>query len=434
MSPAAKIRTRTTGRAFRTRTTGRALLPLGLALAAACGPVGSSAPEDELDTAVAERAIVNGTTMTEPQMRGTGLAALYHFDPIQGRWFKRPCSATIIYSVGGSSLVMTARHCVTDDTEVTGNPLPASSVKILPAISAGLADPNPPVDAVTAASIFTHPSRVGVAGTNWDLAFVRVNADWSSRVSLRLGFYLGTPMSLPNTSIWAYGYGINVNDWSCQTTGDTVTNGAGIARISSPFTITFGNRVGDGGAYRHGNSNGADQKVICGDSGGPDIAAFGASGTIWYHLTGVHSGATASESLSTVVSALYAQNFLGGLLLSPLTAPTTVVGQQGNFAIGVTAGSSQQKRFVYRQDNRQIRTSSSTSSTCFGRGTRSDGTIGGVFASCTIATAQQWELAPDLRIRNVASGECLTYAAGGRLDLATCGTAVAQRFVFHVQP
>src|SRR5207247_953281 len=176
----------------------------------------------------------------------------------------------------------------------------------------------PPAAAVTAFSVAAMPVTSDISFAR-DLALVTVNADWSANVQGRGGLYIADPAGLAGKQTFSYGYGINVDDPNCFDNASSTT-GAGVARFGGTFKILSGQRVGGAGSYDLENSDFVGQKVICGDSGGPDIMPLGPPSNVWYHLLGVHSLGT--SILSNTVPSLWFQTQLGGLFVTSHDLPS----------------------------------------------------------------------------------------------------------------
>jgi hypothetical protein len=388
--------------------------------------------DDGESVAATTSPIVNGTVMTQTEVTNRGLAALYdkvYKSDGTSSWFPRPCSAIILTSSGGVSKVLTARHCVTRDVSINGTPVVGADVRVIATAAPGMANPNPPAGAITASAVTAMPTTT--ADRNRDLAVVTVNANWSANVAARPAVLIANPSTLVGKDLIAYGYGMNINNWSCPTTGST---GAGTARKASPFTITSGAAASDGGSYRYTNSNSSGQVLICGDSGGPDIAFLGIELT-WDHITGVHSGADSTIVISTA-TAKWLQDTLGGLYMSSYwdrnrDAGISVNGPATQLFLYSTSLAGNISRLKYDLTTKRL--------TATANGLCLDSTAS--LVTCSSSTSQQWNTsAANMRLVNVSTGKCLThFGTGGTLLMQACATTgtieafARQMFAFHPQ-
>jgi len=291
-----------------------------------------------------------------------------------------------------------------------------------------MANPNPPAGAIAASAVTAMPTTT--ADRKRDLAIVTVNANWSANVSARPAVLVANPSTLVGKDLIAYGYGMSINNWSCPTTGST---GAGIARKASPFTVTSGSAASDGGSYVFANSNSSGQVLICGDSGGPDIAFLGIELT-WDHIIGVHSGANSSTVESTA-TAKWLQDTLGGLYVSSLwdrnrDAGIFFNGPATQLFLYSTSLTGNISRLKYDLTTKRL--------TATANGLCLDSTAS--LVTCSSSTSQQWNTsASTLRLVNVSSGKCLTHSGTGTLLMQACATTgtieafARQMFAFHPQ-
>jgi hypothetical protein len=231
----------------------------------------------------------------------------------------------LLKSVAGFSYVMTARHCVTTDFGVSGPLVSPSKIRVQFGARPGLAAPNPPATAVVADDIQGMPvTTVGPEAR--DVAIVRVRANWGPFVK-KHGFAVAAPNTYNSLPFYAFGYGISTFDTNCYNhSQNTVTTGAGTARLGGPFTAVqgsapFAERLA-GGFYRYVNSNGGNppQSIICGDSGGPDFIPLAGA----WQILGVHSTGTLapSELAGSTAAGRWVQESIGGLYLTPDSMPT----------------------------------------------------------------------------------------------------------------
>lgn len=420
------IQTRAIG--FRVGVTAVSALSVALT---ACGGVSD---DDAQNTAATESPIVNGTVLSQSEVTARGLAALYHkqYNPDGSSfWWPRPCSSTIVRSINGVSLVLTARHCVTRDGSVNGTPLAATDLRIIATAAPGPANPNPPSGTLTPASVQTMPAGTSAMG---DMAIVTVNTNWSANVAARQAVLVADPSTLTGLYLTAYGYGINVADWNCFDNPSSIT-GAGIARSGWPFKITGGSASGDGGYYTYTNSNSSGQAAICGDSGGPDMINFGVNNITWRTVLGAHSGADSTTG-DSAATAKWFEDTLGGLYMSSLWDPNRDAGLYFNgpatqlwlYSVSQTPGNV--SRVKYYQATKQL--IATANGLCMDSATN--------LVTCNGSTGQQWKFnAKYSQLTNVATGQCLAhYSTGTLLTQACLGVSATeafarQEFAFHPQ-
>ena len=381
------------------------------------------------------------------------MAAIYHPDLDDGfTWFPRPCSGTIIYSKDNFSWVLTARHCVTTDGTIGGPIAPLSNLRVLPGPNPGLVTQTPPAPpAPPAASV--QAGGVLAMSTQGDMAIVGVARNWEALVT-RFGMWLANPQSLVQRQVQftAFGYGLKDFDTGCFDHMHPVNTGAGVARYGGPFTVVGGGGVSqanqESSSYQFTNSSPSGQSIICGDSGGGDIASLGADqGSTWIHLLGVHSGITDSPSdfAVTQTSVRWLQSQFGGFYLSPDSIGTVPrglgTGANANVTrtatgdgVWVVPAPTSADRWGYDPFTQRISLSAS-SSTCLAP----SGGVGSavVQRACADVAAQRWSFGADRRLVNVALGSCLT-TSGQFLSTAVCDDSSpnswTQMWAFHVQP
>jgi hypothetical protein len=391
------------------------LLP---ALLAACG---AEEADEAID--VAGGAIVGGTTLTSGQLTTYGLVALYHRDGPSAPWFTRPCSAVILRSSGGVSKVLTARHCVTVGGAIDGTPVFPSDLRLIPAVSPGIANPNPPSGTVTPASI-TLMTTSGTSQSYHDMAIVTVNVDWSSRVASKQGILVRNPSTMAGDDepLLAFGYGLSIDDQQCF--GDPAhTTGAGTARFGGPFEPSSGSIAGSGATYVYPNLSPTGQKVICGDSGGPDIGWLGDDDFTWAHVVGVHSAGT--TNMTNTATGKWLQDQLGGVYLSSYWDRTKNVAANGTTGLQILPASSG-IQLKYYADTQQIIAVSANK--CL--------TSSLTLATCSTSTSQKWT-GSNQRLGAVSGGGCLTHAGTGTLALQACSSTAEmsqrQMWAWHPQ-
>ena len=413
---------------------------LGFVAVISAGALGCSSEAADVasdSVSVEPSEIANGSTAGQSVSQFYGMAAIYH--PDDGfTFFPRPCSGTIFFSANNFTWILTARHCVTANAGIDGPLVNPSALRVLPGPNPGIANPNPPAAAVPAAAILAMSPAS-------DMAMVGVARNWEALVT-RFGMWVAAPQVLAQAQVQvtAFGYGINVFDTGCF--GQPVTTGAGVARFGGPFTISSGGTAfqanQEASSYSFVNSSPSGQSVICGDSGGSDIAALGSSST-WVHLLGVHSGIDPSPggTATTQTSIRWLQSQFSGFYLSPdqvLSIPRGFfTGANANVtrfptgnSLWVVAAPSAADRWGYDPFTQRISLSGSTSS-CMAP----SGGVGSsvVFEACADVPRQRWTFGADRRFVNVALGSCLT-TSGAFLSNAACDSSASQKWALHAQP
>lgn len=413
----------------------------GLALAG-LAVAGCAAPEAGEQTGNSAEELVNGTPVTQATENSLGLVALYHPVPNGTDWFPRPCSAIIIRSefdstLGWTSWVLTARHCLTVDNTITGTPRDPSSFRVIAAIAPGPALPTPPASAITPSQI-TVPSIFPpdtVSSPVFDLGLVRVQANWSSFVATKRGLWAGPASSLVGRTVTSYGYGIDQN-LPCQISGGPPfeSHGAGVAR-SGVFTITGSSGPTSGySSINLQNPNNANpaQLIICGDSGGPDLATFGSIFTGVNYIVGVHSTGIVNPATSALPS-LFVSQVLGGMFLkvdSETGKDLDLFGDQS--ALIFSPAGTAATRFQVNPSNLTIGDTNH-----FGQCLGVNGSTLQM-QSCNGTTAQQWNYNLTTRqFVNVATNKCLhdqVTPFGSSAVIATCSSSVTnQRWTISAQ-
>jgi len=408
-------------------------------VASACGGYENDA---RTDTETINSAIYQGINISQSELDNSGLVALYHpRDPDFPNFWPRPCSAVIVKSTGGVSTIVTARHCLTTNNEVTGDTLiDPSRLRLVRTLSPGVANPNPPAGGITPFAV------VEKGGLRDDIAMVLASVDWKPIADKRIGMWVGDPHNLVGTQFTAYGYGINSNDGSCTTNGN-ITTGAGVARSGSAFTVTQGQTWdgigGDGQPHRylHNATSTGGQAVFCGDSGGPDEGFI--STTPGRTLLGVHeTGAGTVDDVESTAFDLYLQYAVGGLYLTPNSQRTSdnLVGVNVNDdprALKMVARTSNDKLTVtYDVPTKLLLIEGGWS--CFSAATGS----AALAADCNYGDSNQvWTVHTNGQLTN-GTGKCLT-AGSSSLVLGPCITRdftghivipASTTWLFHPQP
>jgi hypothetical protein len=402
----------------------------------------SEAPSETVEAT--EMAISAGRDLSQFEVNFYGLVALYHPSHGGGGGFAaRPCSAAILNSTGGRSIVLTARHCVTTDGSTSGPLVAANTLRLSPKASPGAA--GPPSDAVTPRAVFADAYYPDCFEYAQDSALIYVDADWSANVASRLGVWLGGPDRSGTAVDEAMGYGWNIvpDIWDCAA-NPSGEYGAGTARASMSFqrSAPYGFRCTSVLQWFYGfpEPNAANNRIMCGDSGGPDFVDMVFSeGYSVEHLLGVHSGMNLSVAYSAGIG-LPIQQALGGMFLSPLKtghtfnlsrAPSShlvrLVSNSGG--AGTTWIYNWATQHIYDPSQEDI-----DQDWCL----ELVPTTKRVTATlCSGASTQKWYLDPTLRIRSQsATGLCLTAPTGEVfLTVSTCADLPErQGWVFHPQP
>jgi hypothetical protein len=393
------------------------LLPVCLA---ACGEV-----DEPVDGETA--AIIGGTALTETQARTYALAAVFSRAGAGQAWWPRPCSGVILRSSGGVSDVLTARHCITVDGSINGTPLAVSNLRVMAGADVRMSNGNPPAGALTPTFVEAMRTTIGTIDHH-DMALIRVNADWSNRVTARQGILVRNPSTLADDEepLLAFGYGITV---AADCNSPSVTTGAGIARFGGPFIPLSGNVSGQGAMYTYLDDSPTHQATSCGDSGGPDIGWLGSDDFTWPHVVGVHSGNLGTNEICTATG-YWLQLALNGVYLSSYLERTKNVALLGTNQLQVLAASSS-SAVIMRYDpfTKQILVIGSSSARCL--------TSSLTLVSCTGAATERWTISRSQRIVSDAALLCLTHSGTSGIALQTCGssadTAQRQMWAWHPQ-
>jgi hypothetical protein len=243
--------------------------------------------------------------------------------------------------------------------------------------------------------------------------------------------WVGPPSALVGFKARSIGYGINKYDNKCGS--DMSTEGAGTARYADGFFIQTASDpfAGlQGGFYGLTNPNNPNsmQRLICGDSGGPDFTLIGGTWTgISVHSTGIDENPAISTSTNT-----FAQDALGGVFLSSAGAPNmNVAVNQSTFAVSLHDDLTAPTGSALHFDPETHRISLQGQSRCL-----TPGSPVSMSATCSTAANQRWTLAGDGRIISNFASTCLT-VSGTNVVTTTCANGLTveanQFWTFHPQ-
>jgi hypothetical protein len=389
----------------------------------------------EDDVATEQSELISNITVSENEAAQRGLVAIYHPKLPEFAIQPRPCSGVIVRSSGGQSIVLTARHCVTLDGLTGGVVASPSQIRFVPGASPGRArcpwpqtscpNPTPPASSIAASAIVDF-------GPDRDIVVVTVPADWSSIANNRLGLYIGRTDALMNRQLSAYGYGINNLVTNCNDLPWSVS-GAGTARVGT-FVI---NEVSSGAnpiQYRYAIPNLQDQRIMCGDSGGPDQADLWGN---WRYILGIHSSGI-SFSAKSIAFDLPVQQAMGGVFLSVRKIGSASVPELKNVAVGAggkilmaPSANAQVAAVMYDVPNRRILFGGS----CMGARLNAQGQNEPFVTMCNASDPQQqWLFDPSTEIRNLGIGQCMTALSDSNVALSPCNVYDdRQRRLFHPQ-
>jgi hypothetical protein len=391
------------------------------ATASGCGNEGGARADPPVR---ATSAIVQGWTMTDDQVNTWGLIGIYHLEVATNTWFPRPCSAEVLRSMNGVSWVLTARHCVTDNHQIGGNVTSTDNLELisgaqLPILSAGQA---PPDAAVNPSNIITMDA-ISDSDYYHDMALVVVNASWPALVSYPKGLWVGDPPSLSRREFNAFGYGVSDPNLDCAHAPYPSTT-AGTARYGGLFSVDSVLNSTTGAYYQYYNSSSYGQWVDCGDSGGPDIAAFGTDDDPYDQIIGVHStGAVPYVTVESAMVTRWVQDQMGGIFLYSNAQQMVNI---TNNAIGfVPFGDATATSLVYDGATKQI----IAGGLCLGLSWGLPRTM----ACDGNDMTQQWNVLWNRWITNASNNLCLTALDASNVVVQTCDSTENAYWTFLTQ-
>jgi hypothetical protein len=401
------------------------VLPLlSVGLMSSCGNPGDAEPEELVRS---NSKIVGGFTMTADQVNTWGLMGIYHPGDVAGTWFPRPCSAEVLRSSGGTSWVLTARHCVTSNHQINGTVVANSQLKLISGTNLPiLSGTQTPPSAAVSPNLIVAESATSSTDYAHDLALVRVSANWSTLVGYRRALYVGAPSALNGREFNAFGYGVSDPTVMCSV-APYPSNTAGVARYGGLFNVgsTTGNSTG--GTYTYLNRSSFSQYTNCGDSGGPDIAPFGTDDSPYDQIIGVHStGANPDVFVNSALVTRWVQDQLGGIYL--INDNVAGVGQVSGNVLGfVPVGSSLATAFKYDSATQQI----IAGSQCLGLTSG----LPRAQACDTNNATQRWNVLWNRWITNTTNNQCLKALSSTNVVVQTCVSSIqaAQYWTFITQ-
>ena len=416
------------------------LVAAALALSPACSteplPADTAAPEVELES----QALTNANVMTSNPIN----TAIYHFKrsgectpaygdtittpyPTMNIFWPRPCSGRVIRRTGNEFLILTARHCVTQNGKVAG-PLPftASDLIVHTSLAPGVIDTtempgsitvhgSPPPGGATA-TVIAAGTPANEGDTAHDRAIIR--ASNLNITSGRTAIYSGTASELVGLHTTAEGYGRSEVGHCYGHNG----SGAGVLRQGFGFTITSA----DTGWFAHNEDSTftPGQHKRGGDSGSPIHYMNQINGMRW--LLGVTS--TPVTAAGGVDIRQWLQDSAGHIFLANIDKyrnSSHLVGAQ-QFA-GGTVG------YIFTGDvpETRLRYEGATLQLKFGNFCIRDNGGGGVTSENCNANdvTQKWIYTQNIsRLQNMASGRCMDQ--GAAINTMPCQHKTSQSWVF----
>jgi hypothetical protein len=375
-------------------------------------------------------------------------------------WGKFACSGVFLRNTAAEAYVLTARHCVNDVVNGHGNiggPIKdRNDIKVSSAVTPGVwwsaTDTSPA--SVTAISALANPYNVtelrqapdGSIYQSWpqylDMAILKLNKSMPLTGGGYVAIFPLDPSALEGRSIYAWGYGLNLN------VQDAVAGQAGSLRSGGPFRIITPDseaaRASSAlGTYSYTNIyNG--QSVAAGDSGGPDVntgaQVIGGIAHTWTLLYGVHSSASVgSRGTSVHVGAHWdwIQEVLGYVYISvPWTmgsnlAIASATPQEGTRLTAFLTGDSNRTRFRFIKSTGELKVANT--SFCVA------GEVFPALHACNSSTVQKWTVAASPSgnrvLKNNSTGTCLAMPYMGTTPALTdCSSSNVMPIAFHTQP
>lgn len=375
-------------------------------------------------------------TLSQNELNYYGLVAIYFRDPEDNtRWYGRPCSGIILRSNGITSKVLTARHCVSQGGGAADLPVAPSMLRLNASLAPGFPSPNPPSGSVTPTSITVSPYSSGLSDTSQNWALINVPVDWRDRTSFRLGIWLGGPARTSNQVDLVLGYGMNGTDFDCHI-NDSGRNSysPGVARRGGVIPRTAFEANDDYRTWSYTlDGLATTQRPRCGDDGGPDFVEQYFNDEIYdTTLMGVRSYQVGHDRYSKSAGiSLWLQEALNGTYLQPLGGGTKNLYRALNTTtVSLTTSNATPWFYDWKTGSISDRSQADIGTTyCLDvSGSTVDAKV------CNGSSAQKWELYPNTRIKNAASGRCLTApTSGSTATVATCGSATTQAWHFHAQ-
>jgi hypothetical protein len=227
--------------------------------------------------------------------------------------------------------------------------------------------------------------------------------------------------------LFSYGYGISVYDTNCGSNESAA--GAGIARFASGFLVSDQVNLPPHGPYRGGefsfvNWGANGERMICGDSGGPDYINWPVvSGLADTHLAGVHSGITWETpgnpgTGTSAFSGAWISQVVDGLYVYPASTGWNMkYGSNYTLTLGGTAS----PHFIYSNTYQRIYVDYDDYTMCL---QKKSSNSQAELALCSGSAAQKWEVTSANRIRNPTNNTCLT-ENGSQVVVNTCVSSTA---------
>ena len=379
--------------------------------------------------------IVSGSTLTKNYFN----VAVYH--RTAGVWFERPCSGTLVGTVGGYAFVLTAYHCV--------NESPATDIRLTTALAPGKVAPGgqPPAGTVTPHFVYTpSDASVDVPGRDYAVVVAPDTATLKSGISasdvwLRPAFTVGTSADFLNRTVRAYGYGrfvlcTSANGPECEI--EDANSGAGVLRSGGAFPITSTSTS----QYKYTNGSGTAVAVTHGDSGGPSVFSYvfqtpppqgDDDNYEWRIFTGVHStaGEGSGYDASNPNVPKFLQSLLGRFYVTCVRGPGGFLrraSETSGAAVSANSPSSDSKSaWFYDYTTKQLR----SGNLCLRAPSSTGSSV--TIATCSTSTSQKWTHTKDLQLKNTAYGTCAAYSSGNVVT-RSCAIDAEQAWVFRIDP
>lgn len=380
---------------------------------------GASAPLAET-----EAAIVGGATAVFNPF----VVAVYHRD--NQVWSERPCTGMVFGPLSDPNAhVVTAYHCVNETSSL-------EDLRMTTSLNPGRLINAPPAGWLQPTHL-SLPQNPVVAGET-DYATLTVSSSVRSGitrpnlVTQRPALFMGSTQDMVGWNLTAFGYGRNtfcsaINGPTCDI--EDPNSGVGVLRTASFFTILSGGVPGNRYIFNGATQGGAS--INHGDSGGPSLydASFtdlaGASHP-WRILAGVHSTPSAEVAAPGVPELMEAE--IGWLWLSSFMNPAGHVASSFFFGGDVLKGNLTNPAlghwtYAWHQALQTPEGLCVQGSSTVGASVR--------LAACDGSSNQRWVHTKSFGLKNVGTGKCLQYGAGGFIEHANCATRAEQAWVFR---
>jgi hypothetical protein len=415
------------------------LVPIWLAvLSTACAPEGLPGEAPAPDVEARQQALTNATPLSSNPI----FTAIYHFQrsgtctppitdvfhsplttPPSGFFWPRPCSGRVIRRNGNEFFILTARHCVTQNSSIMGPLALNGDLKVTTATTPGVI-PTFEMDGfimpMTAPPASIDATVFAAGANNGQIAEDRaiIKASGLNITSGRTAIYAGTPGELLGITLLSEGYGRSVEGHCYGHNG----SGAGVLRQGYGFRVD--QSVASQFVHTFDSIFTAGQHQLGGDSGSPLHYMNQLNGT--RYLVGVTS--TQVDGAGGADIRQWLQDQLGHLYLvhyDRYRGSSWIVGAQqfdgGSVGYAFT-GDTAETRLVYDAVNKQLR---------FGSFCVADAGNGNTASRpCNSGdTTQKWNYGQwTSQFSNVGTGKCLD--AGAKVNAMPCQLSNRQSWLF----